>query len=179
MCAAAHQKLLSLSPSSSAHVILRRFFFFSIQYVKQKRRFTLNMHSLVHCIYTPIDDIISVSPNDHLFSLSRFSKIQQEREKEVFKIQQESDDLFKIQQEREKDVFKIQQESDDLFKIRQEREKDVFKIQQQSDDLFKIQQEREKEVFKIQQERENGDHRVMDLEWSRVVVPCEASLRTT
>ena len=57
------------------------------------------MHSLVHCIYTPIDDIISVSPNDHL-SLSLDSPKSSKREK----------DVFKIQQEREKEVFKIQQE---------------------------------------------------------------------
>ena len=42
-------------------------------------------------------------------------------------------DLLKIQQERECDFFKIQQE--------RERESDLLKIQQESDELFKIQQE--------------------------------------
>ena len=43
----------------------------------------------------------------------------------------EREDLFKIQQEREKELFKIQQEREDFFKIQQEREKDFFKIQQE------------------------------------------------
>ena len=100
-------------------------------------------------------------------SLSLCDKIEQHRENELFKIQQQKEGVIQNPATEREDLLKIQQHREnELFKIQQDRENDVLKIQQEREnELFKIQQKREKDLLKIQQQ--NFELRFYDIGVSR------------
>ena len=65
------------------------------------------------------------------------------RERDLFKIQQEREGLIQNPATQREDLLKIQQEREGLIQNPATEREDLLKIQQERDDLLKIQQQRE------------------------------------